>query len=99
VLANQDEPGDAFYLLVSGTAVVRRNGRKLREMGPGDFFGEVALLDGGPRSATVQTLGPATLFVIHPKDFASLLVVPSIARKLLVGLAGRLRTADKRMLS
>jgi len=99
VLAKQGEPGDAFYLLVSGTAVVRRNGRKLGELEPGDFFGEVALLDRGPRSATVQILTDATLFVTHPKDFASLLTVPSIARELLVGLAGRLRAADKRMLA
>jgi CRP-like cAMP-binding protein len=99
VLAEEGGPGDAFYLLVSGTAVVRRKGRKIAEMGPGDFFGEVALLDSGPRSATVATLEPAALFVIHPKDFATLVAVPSIARKLLAGLAARLRASDRRMLS
>lgn len=99
VIAEQGATGDAFYLIVSGSALVRRNGRKLSELGPGDFFGEVALLDGGPRSATVTMLEEGVLFVIHHKDFAPLIAVPSIARKLLVGLAARLRAADARLLA
>lgn len=99
VLAEEGGPGDAFYLLVTGSAVVRRKGRKIGELGSGDFFGEIALLDPGPRSATVETLEDSALFVIHPKDFAGLLVVPSVARKLLAGLAARLREADRRLLA
>jgi CRP-like cAMP-binding protein len=99
VIAEQGEAGDAFYLIVSGSAVVRRNGRKLGEIGPGDFFGEVALLDGGPRSATVKMLEESVLLVMHRKDFEPLIAVPSIARKLLVGLAERLRAADTRLLA
>lgn len=98
-IITQDEPGDAFYLLVSGSAVAKRNGRRLSSMGPGDFFGEVALLDGGRRSATVDALDEATLLIIHRRDFESLLTVPSIARSLLAGLASRLRDSDKRMLA
>jgi CRP/FNR family cyclic AMP-dependent transcriptional regulator len=98
VLAEEGGPGNAFYLLVTGRAAVRRKGRKIAEMGPGDFFGEVALLDAGPRSATVVTLEAAELFVIHPKDFAGLIGVPSVARKLLAGLAARLRAADRRII-
>ncbi len=98
-LAVQDDPGDAFYLIVSGTAVVHRNGRKLGEMGPGDFFGEVALLDGGLRSASVRTTSHTALFVIHRKDFSTLITVPSIARKILAGVAARLRAADRRLVS
>jgi CRP-like cAMP-binding protein len=99
VLAEEGGPGDSFYLLVSGKAAVRRKGRKIAELGPGDFFGEIALLDPGPRSATVATLEPAALFVIHRKDFAGLIEVPSVARKLLAGLAARLRAADRRLVA
>jgi CRP-like cAMP-binding protein len=99
VLAEQDAPGDAFYLIISGVAVVRRNGRKINDMAAGDFFGEMALVDGGPRSATVMTLEESTLFMIHRKDFSSLVGVPSIARRLLEGLSQRLRDADSRLIS
>lgn len=99
VLVEQGEPGDAFYLIVSGSGVVRRNGRKIAELSDGDFFGEMALIDGGPRSATVTTLEETTLFTIHRKDFASMLTVPAVARKLLEGLSERLREADRQLIS
>ena len=99
ILATEGEPGDAFYLIVSGVAVVRRSGRKINDMVAGEFFGEMALVDGGPRSATVKTLEETTVFVINRKDFSSLIEVPKIARKLLTTLSARLRDADRRLIS
>jgi CRP-like cAMP-binding protein len=99
VLAEQGAQGDAFYLIVTGVAVVHRNGRKINDMAAGDFFGEMALVDGGQRSATVKVIEECTVFVIHRRDFSALIAVPSIARRLLEGMSERLRLADTRLLS
>lgn len=92
--------GREFYLLLDGTATVRRNGRKVATLGPGDYFGEMALLDARPRSATVEAASDVSLLVIGPREFAAVLQqVPAVARKLLIGLAGRLRDADAKAFS
>jgi CRP-like cAMP-binding protein len=65
------------------------------ELGPGDFFGELALLDKPVRDATITALTPMTLLVVRRREFEVLLIeVPSIARKLLRGLAQRLHSLD-----
>ncbi len=90
-------PGDAFYLVVRGTATVRRNRRKAAVLGPGDYFGELALLDGGPRTATVVADEPVELLAIERGPFARVLEeVPAVGQKLLVTMAARLRDADRR---
>ena len=97
VLCREGEPGKEFFLISAGEAVVTQRGRHLRRLGPGDFFGELALLDRGPRSATVTADGPVTLHVIKELDFAALLdEVPGVAHKLLATLASRLREAETR---
>ena len=53
VIAREGEPGVGLFIIVDGTADVSIGGRKKATLGPGDFFGEIALLDGGPRTATV----------------------------------------------
>jgi CRP-like cAMP-binding protein len=94
-LTRQGEPGDAMYLIASGKVVVRRNGRKIAERKKGDFIGEMALLDGQDRSATVVADGPVTVFEVHRKDFIELVdQVPGFARTILAGLSHRLREAE-----
>lgn len=94
-LTRQGESGDAMYLIASGKVVVRRNGRKIAERGKGDFIGEMALLDGQSRSATVVTEGPVTVFEVHRKDFTRLVdQVPGFARTILAELSHRLREAE-----
>jgi len=96
-LVREGEPGDEFFLILDGTATVRRNGRKVASLGPGDYFGELAILDGARRSATVVADGPATLLVLAGRDLvAALEEAPGLSAKLLVAMAGRLREADRR---
>jgi CRP-like cAMP-binding protein len=100
VIVNEGTTGHEFYLVLDGRAAVRRGGRKVAELGPGQYFGELALLDRGPRSATVVADGDVELVVIGQREFFALLdEVPPIAHKLLVSMAARLRDADTKALS
>lgn len=98
VLATQGDEGDEFLILVEGAVEVRRNDRKLTSQGPGDHVGEMSLLDGEPRSATVIATSDGEALVVHRRDFDYLLdTVPRMARKLLANLSRRLRAADRRL--
>ena len=92
--------GHDFYLILSGRATVRRNGRKVADLGPGSYFGELSLLDNGPRSATVVADGDTEVAVIGRREFMAVLDdVPAVTHKLLVNMASRLREADTKALS
>src|SRR5580765_6912596 len=91
VLTKQGDPGREFFVLIEGTADVRRNGRKVNEMGSGDFFGEIALVSDRPRTATVTTTSPTRLLVITDRGFRELIrKSPSIQDKVLTALAARI---------
>jgi CRP-like cAMP-binding protein len=99
-LVKEGEIGHEFYLIASGSATVRRGGRKIAGLGPGDYFGEMALLDRGPRTATIVSDEPSELILLGQREFMAVLdQVPLLAHKLLVGMAGRLREADSRAVS
>lgn len=73
-IVRQGEPGDIFYVLVEGEAKVKdANGRTLSRLIPGDFFGEISLMDGGPRTATVVAETNLTTLALSRKDFSALL--------------------------
>ena len=73
-IVRQGEPGDTFYVLVEGEAKVKdANGRTLSRLIPGDFFGEISLMDGGPRTATVVAETNLTALALSRKDFSALL--------------------------
>ncbi|HAS10504.1 MAG TPA: hypothetical protein DCS55_08315 [Acidimicrobiaceae bacterium] len=94
-LMKQDQSAREAFVLTEGTVVVKRNGRKVAELGPGAFLGELGLLDKGPRTATVIAQGPVEALVLGPREFAGLLdEVPSISHKLLKALAARIRELD-----
>jgi CRP-like cAMP-binding protein len=100
VLVEEGKPGHEFFLIIDGTADVRRRNRKVTTLGPGQFFGELSLLDRAPRSATVIANEDMTLLVLGQREFAGVIdEVPAMAHKLLAALAGRLREADARALS
>ncbi len=100
VLVEEGKPGHEFFLIEDGTAEVRRNNRKVATLGRGQFFGELSLLDRGPRSATVIANTDMTLVVLGQREFLGVIdEVPAMAHKLLAALAGRLREADSRALS
>jgi CRP/FNR family transcriptional regulator, cyclic AMP receptor protein len=84
--------GQEFFVIISGSASVDRGGVHLADVGPGDFQGEIALLDGGPRTATVTATTPMKLLVATHREFSSLLdTTPLIARRMLPALAHRVR--------
>lgn len=94
-LVTQDESSREAFVIIDGKAVVKRNNRKVAELGPGAIIGELGLLDRGPRTATVVADGPVDVLVIGPREFAALLDdVPSITHKLLKSLASRVRDLD-----
>jgi CRP/FNR family cyclic AMP-dependent transcriptional regulator len=87
--------GEAFYLILDGAASVTRSGQHLADLGPGQYFGELSLLDGAPRNATVSATSPLTMWTLGPREFAAVLDSwPGVARKLLIAMAARLRVAD-----
>jgi CRP/FNR family transcriptional regulator, cyclic AMP receptor protein len=97
VLTREGDPGREFFVVVEGKARVVVGGRgRLSALGPGASFGEMSLLDQGPRSATVEAETDMELLVLDARSFSSLLnEVPSVARKVLAAMAGRLRVAEK----
>ncbi|HEX2738035.1 MAG TPA: cyclic nucleotide-binding domain-containing protein [Acidimicrobiia bacterium] len=95
VLVTEGATGSEFFVIISGKARVTRRGRKVATLGPGDFFGDLALLDKAPRNATVTADTPMELVVLGQREFAAIIdEVPGFSRKLLAGLARRLRDAD-----
>jgi CRP/FNR family cyclic AMP-dependent transcriptional regulator len=95
VIAREGERGIGLFLILEGQCGVTIGGRTKARLGPGDFFGEVALLDGGPRTATVTALTPVRLVGITGWVFRGLLMEhPSIALKTLEAVAGRLRSVS-----
>ncbi len=72
-LCQQGQRADEFFVIVEGHAEARRDGSVLRTMGPGDFFGEIALIDEGPRTATVTSTSPLRCLVIRSQDFRDVL--------------------------
>ena len=95
VLCEQGKPGFEFYLILDGEAAVKRNGKKVATLSAGSYFGELALLDRGPRNATVETSTDATLLVLGQREFTGLLdEAPGMAHKMLTTMAQRLREAD-----
>jgi CRP/FNR family transcriptional regulator, cyclic AMP receptor protein len=95
VLVEEGRVGLEFYLIVDGEATVTRNGKHVATLGPGSHFGELALLDRRPRSASVVSETAMDVLVLSQRQFNSLLQsVPTISHKLLAALATRLRDAD-----
>ena len=96
VLARTGEPGERFFVIVDGSARVEVSPQNTGRIGPGAFFGEISLLDGEPRSATVIADTAMRLLVIHRRDFVTLLRdVPSLTQRMLITLCQRVRSAEK----
>jgi CRP-like cAMP-binding protein len=97
LLCEQGTIGQEFFLIVDGQASVKRNNRKVATLGPGQYFGELALLDRRPRSASVTSDTDMTLLVLGQRQFNGILdSVPPLSRKLLSATATRLREADNK---
>ena len=99
VLAREGAPGHEFVVVVEGTASATSRGEEVGQVGPGSFFGELALLDGGPRTATVRALTPMLVLVLDRAEFNELVdrAIPSVGRRMLVTVAERLRSERLRV--
>ncbi len=90
-LLEEGDRGREFFILLDGSAEVTSKGQKVNELGPGDFFGEIALVSRSPRTATVRTTTDARLLVITAGSFRTLLEhSPRIQIRVLEALADRL---------
>jgi CRP-like cAMP-binding protein len=97
VLTREGASGGEFFVVASGRVRIERGGRKLNELGPGDFLGEIALVDGGPRTATAIATEPCELLVLNRSGFRSLLArYPGVQSKVMRALAARLRDLQPR---
>ena len=97
VLTEQGSVGRHFMVIVDGEVDVTRDGTQVAVLGPGDFFGEMSLLDGEPRTATAVTLGPTHVLMLTTAAFNQVLEsMPTVDRKLLTVLAKRLRDIEAR---
>ena len=91
VLTREGKSGREFFVLISGTAKVTKNGRKVADLGSGDWLGEIALLTDSPRTATVTATSAIDLLVITDRGFRTVVeTMPSIALKVLSSVGERL---------
>ena len=96
VLTRQGEPGREFMIIASGTAAVDIDGETVAHLGPGDFLGELAVISGTPRSATVTATAPMVLEVLNRREFMALLEESTtLSRKILVGAVKRLQMNER----
>ncbi len=90
-MTREGSRGREFFVLLEGEADVTKGGSGINKLGPGDFFGEIALISDSPRTATVTATSPVRALVITDRSFRRLLdEQPEIQRKVLVALAERL---------
>ncbi len=92
VLTREGQSGSEFFVIVDGDVSVMKNGQEIRTLGPGDFFGEIALLEDTPRTATVVAKTPLRFFVLTRQSFRSMLAhQPELEQKVLAALEERVR--------
>ena len=95
VLVKQGTVGYECFVIVEGESIVERDGRTITTLSPGSYFGELAMLDKGPRSATVTAITHMLVLVLGPREFATALdAIPHLSLKLLASLARRIRDTD-----
>jgi CRP/FNR family transcriptional regulator, cyclic AMP receptor protein len=95
MLTKQGAPGLECFVIASGEAKVVSKGHEVAKMGPGECIGEMALLDGGPRTATVVATTPLRAWVLNLREFRSVLdASPTVSHKITVALARRLRQKE-----
>ena len=99
-VVRQDQAGGTFYVILEGEAKVLRDGRSINTLGPGDFFGEISLLDGGPRTADVVATTPLSAIRIFKRAFDRMVAEePGVAAAILGVVAGRLRRVERSLSS
>ena len=97
VLALPDDPGSGMYVIREGTVAVIRDGQRVATMGPGQFFGEISVLDGGPRTADVRADQDTVCLTLISWEVKPLLMEePNLTYKMLLEMVKRLRSQSPR---
>jgi len=95
-VVHEGDPGETLFVVLSGQAKVMRGGRKVGEVVPGDFFGELSAIDGGPRTASVVATTPMRVLRLFRRTLTALISEePQLTLKLLDGMVRRLRQVDR----
>lgn len=95
-IVEADQPGGTFFIIIEGEVKVMQKGRIIARAGPGEFFGEISLLDGGPRTASVVASTPVVAVRLFKSSFDKVVrEEPGVAGKILAVVARRLREAEK----
>lgn len=95
LLAQEGELGREFFLILEGTAGIYRGKKRVATLGPGKFFGEISLIDRGPRTASVKAETDMRALDIGVREFSSLLdSVPGMSRRIMINLCARLRECE-----
>jgi CRP/FNR family transcriptional regulator, cyclic AMP receptor protein len=95
-IVKEGDPGETLFVVLSGQAKVTRRGRKVGSVMPGDFFGELSAIDGGPRSASVVAETPMQVLRLFRRTLMSLIAdEPQVTMKLLDGIVRRVRQVDR----
>ncbi|MDG2113750.1 MAG: cyclic nucleotide-binding domain-containing protein [Actinomycetota bacterium] len=98
ILMEQGDMGREAFVILEGTAIVRRNRRKVAELGAGESVGELSVLDLGPRTATVEAGTDIRVLALTARALVGLLDEnPALARKMLASMAGRVRDLDRKI--
>jgi CRP-like cAMP-binding protein len=97
VILREGRLGRELFVIISGTATVTRDGLVVNMLGPGDYFGELAAIESTPRTATVTATTDLDVLVIGPREFDSIMSIPSIRNALLRGMGRRIRRADDKL--
>ena len=94
-LTREGQSGSEFFVIIDGEVGVSKDGQEIRTLGPGDFFGEIALLEDTPRTATVTAKTPLRFFVLTRQAFRSLLAhQPELEQKVLAALQERVQATS-----
>jgi CRP-like cAMP-binding protein len=97
VILREGRLGRELFVILEGSVVVTRAGRVVNEHGTGDYFGELAAIEGEPRSATVTATADLDVLIVGPREFDAMMDIPGVRNALLVGMARRIREADDKL--
>jgi CRP-like cAMP-binding protein len=97
VILREGRLGRELFVILEGSVVVTRTGRVVNEWGAGDYFGELAAIEGVPRSATVTATTDLDVLIVGPREFDAMMEIPGVRNALLVGMARRIREADDKL--
>jgi len=96
LIVDQGQTGREAFVVLEGSVLIKRNGKKVAVAGPGTIVGELSLLDHGPRTATVTCETDCTFLLLSQRTFLAVVdSVPALAHKLMATLAGRIRELDR----